>query len=155
MPHIHELIDFTVQAYIVYQDKVLLIHHIKLNKWLPIGGHIELNEDPEEALFREIKEECGLDVTVMSFKPQIEHINGKFLYAPKFLDIHKISDTHRHIGMIYFLKSSSDQVKLEEGIHSGIRWFTIDEMRDPAFSIQSDVIFYSEEALKLGREKDA
>ena len=65
MPHIHELIDFVVDIYIVYKDKVLLIHHKELKKWLPIGGHIELDEDPEEALFREVKEECGLEIEVL------------------------------------------------------------------------------------------
>ena len=57
MPHIHDLIDFIVDAYIVHNNSVLLILHKKLKIWLPIGGHIELNEDPDEALMREIKEE--------------------------------------------------------------------------------------------------
>ncbi len=58
MAHTHELIDFIINIYIIYKGKVLLIYHKKLDKWLPIGGHIELDEDPEEALFREVKEEC-------------------------------------------------------------------------------------------------
>lgn len=57
MPHIHDLIDFTVAAYIVNNGKVALVNHLQLKRWMPVGGHIELNEDPEEALFREIKEE--------------------------------------------------------------------------------------------------
>ena len=47
MPHIHEKIDFTVSLFIVQDGKVLVIHHKKLGQWLPIGGHIELDEDPE------------------------------------------------------------------------------------------------------------
>ena len=62
MPHIHELIDFTVGVYIVHDSKVLLVHHKKFDKWLSVGGHIELHEDPEEALFREVKEETGLEI---------------------------------------------------------------------------------------------
>ena len=57
MAHIHEKIDFVSTAIIVHRDKVLLVHHRGLKLWLPVGGHIELDEDPEEALFREIKEE--------------------------------------------------------------------------------------------------
>ena len=60
MPHIHEKIDFTVSLFIVEGERVLLVHHKKLNCWLPIGGHIELEEDPEQAAYREAKEECGL-----------------------------------------------------------------------------------------------
>ena len=47
MAHIHEKIDFTVAIFVVHEGKVLLIHHRNLNKWLPLGGHIELDEDPE------------------------------------------------------------------------------------------------------------
>ena len=49
MPHIHEKIDFTVAIFVVHDGKVLLIHHRKLDQWLPLGGHIELDEDPEIA----------------------------------------------------------------------------------------------------------
>ena len=45
MAHIHEKIDFTVAIFVVFQGKVLVIHHRQLDKWLPLGGHIELDED--------------------------------------------------------------------------------------------------------------
>ena len=45
MAHIHEKIDFTVAIFVVHEDRILLIHHRKLNKWLPLGGHIELAAD--------------------------------------------------------------------------------------------------------------
>jgi ADP-ribose pyrophosphatase YjhB (NUDIX family) len=65
MPHIHEKIDFTVSLFIVEGEKVLLVHHKKLDRWLPIGGHIELDEDPEQAAYREAKEECGLEIELI------------------------------------------------------------------------------------------
>ncbi len=52
MAHIHEKIDFTVAIFVVHHGKILLIHHRKLDKWLPLGGHIELDEDPEQAALR-------------------------------------------------------------------------------------------------------
>ena len=57
MAHIHEKIDFTVAIFVVHAGKILLIHHRKLNKWLPLGGHIELDEDPEQAAVREARED--------------------------------------------------------------------------------------------------
>ena len=69
MPHIHEKIDFTVAIFVVHDGKVLLIHHRKLDKWLPLGGHIELDEDPEQAALREAKEESGLDVELLGERP--------------------------------------------------------------------------------------
>ncbi|MDP2642022.1 MAG: NUDIX domain-containing protein, partial [bacterium] len=62
MPHIHEKIDFTVEVFIVYKDKVLIRKHDKYDKWLAVGGHIELEEDPNQAAVSEEKEEVGLDI---------------------------------------------------------------------------------------------
>ena len=69
MAHIHEKIDFTVAIFVVHDGKVLLIHHRRLDKWLPLGGHIELDEDPEIAALREAKEESGLDVELIGERP--------------------------------------------------------------------------------------
>ena len=69
MAHIHEKIDFTVAVFIVENGKVLLVHHRKLDKWLPIGGHIELDEDPEQAALREAAEESGFQVELVGERP--------------------------------------------------------------------------------------
>src|SRR3954451_2854561 len=102
MAHIHEKIDFTVAIFVVHNSKVLVIHHRKLGKWLPLGGHIELDEDPEQALFREIREESGLEVDILSQKPAQQFEGKKFLYPPVYLDVHPITPTHHHIGLVYF-----------------------------------------------------
>ena len=49
MAHIHEKIDFTTSVFIVRNGKVLLHKHKKLGIWLQPGGHIELDEDPNQA----------------------------------------------------------------------------------------------------------
>ncbi len=87
--------------------KILLIHHRKLDKWLPLGGHIELDEDPEQAALREAKEESGLDVELLGERPPTTSPGTRALIAPRFLDIHRISDTHEHIGMIYWARPQS------------------------------------------------
>lgn len=40
--------------------RILLIHHRRLETWLPIGGEIEAGETPLEAARRELGEETGL-----------------------------------------------------------------------------------------------
>ena len=104
MPHIHEKIDFTVAIFVVHDGKILLIHHRQLDKWLPLGGHIELDEDPEQAALREAKEESGLDVELLGERPPTTSPGTRALIAPRFLDIHRINDTHEHIGMIYWAR---------------------------------------------------
>ena len=152
MAHIHDLIDFTIVVFIVHKDKVLLIHHKELDKWLPIGGHIELDEDPEQALYREIEEECGLKVTIIGEKPNIKSTNRKYLITPKYLDIHDINSTHKHIAFVYFGKSDSDKVKLADLEHNEIKWFDENELSEEKYEIQSDIQFYAKEAfLKLSR----
>ncbi len=51
---------FTASALIIDEGKVLSVYHKKLGVWLYPGGHIEADENPEEALFREVREETGL-----------------------------------------------------------------------------------------------
>ena len=148
MPHIHEKIDFTVDVFIVYENKVLLIFHRKHNRWLQIGGHIELNEDPDETLFREVKEECGLDIEIIGGKqPNFEIKGTKFLYAPVFMNIHDINETHKHIGLVYFAKAKSNKLVLSEREHSDIRWFGKEDLDKPEFNLDEAVKFYAKEAL--------
>ncbi len=157
MPHIHDLIDFTVGAYIVYQDKVLLIHHKKLDMWVCIGGHIELDEDSDQALFREIKEETGLtpdqyqvlcDRSPINQPPQI-----KSLFTPSFVDMHQINDTHRHLTFFYFIRSTTDKVTLAAEEHRQIKWFSKEELEDPQYALWDSVKFYCKAALTAAAEQ--
>ncbi|HVL48521.1 MAG TPA: NUDIX domain-containing protein [Candidatus Thermoplasmatota archaeon] len=52
---------FSVGIYAVHDDAVLLVHHKRLAKWLPVGGECEANETPLEAARRELFEETGLE----------------------------------------------------------------------------------------------
>jgi 8-oxo-dGTP pyrophosphatase MutT (NUDIX family) len=122
MAHIHEKIDFTVAIFVVHDGKVLLIHHRKLNKWLPLGGHIELDEDPEQAALREAKEESGLDVELIGERPPTTSPGTRALIAPRFLDIHRITEMHEHIGMIYWARPRRGELALAAEEHHDIRW---------------------------------
>lgn len=123
MAHIHEKIDFTVAIFVVHDGKILLIHHRKLDKWLPLGGHIELDEEPEQAALREAKEESGLDVELIGERPPTTSPGTRALIAPRFLDIHRINETHEHIGLIYWARPKSGAVTLAEEEHHDIGWY--------------------------------
>lgn len=148
MPHIHKLIDFAVSGFVVHNKKVLLIHHKKLNKWLPVGGHIELNENPEEAVIREVEEESGIKVKVEGEKPQIKSPGTKFLHRPRFLDISDLQEGHKHIHFIYFFKTSNNKIKLSEREHNSIRWFTKEELSKKEYCLQPSILFYAKQAIK-------
>ena len=151
MAHIHEKIDFTVAIFVVHDEKILLIHHRQLDKWLPLGGHIELDEDPEQAASREAREESGLDVELLGERPPTTGPGTRALIAPRFLDIHRISDTHEHIGMIYWARPKTVErasrlagpepdrqdacaLTLAAAEHHAIRWCSageLEELRPP------------------------
>lgn len=136
MAHIHEKIDFTVAIFVVHEAKVLVVLHRKLGKWLPLGGHIELDEDPEVAALREAKEESGLEVELVGERPPTTGPGTRALIAPRFLDIHRISATHEHIGMIYWARPKSGSVSLATEEHHDIRWCSSEELDrlEPAMS---------------------
>ena len=122
MAHIHYAIDFTVSILVVQGGKVLLVHHRKLGKWLPLGGHIELDEEPEIAALREAKEESGLDVELIGERPPTTEPGTRALIAPRFLDIHRITETHEHIGLIYWARPQQGKLTLAAAEHHDIRW---------------------------------
>lgn len=135
MGHIHELIDYTVGAYIVQDHKVLLVHHKRLEKWLSVGGHVELDEDPIEAVHREVKEEAGLEIKILGQNYPGKYLgraynfdDRKSLIPPRFMDIHSINETHKHIGMYYVAVPVSGTVTLNEEEHYDIRWFSSEEL---------------------------
>ena len=148
MPHIHEKIDFTVAIFIVHAGKILVIHHRKLDKWLPLGGHIELDEDPEQAALREAREESGLDVELLGERPPTTSPGTRALISPRFLDIHRISDTHEHIGMIYWARPKDGQLTLATEEHHDIRWCTLDELDTLSPRMTDAVKWYCRQAIQ-------
>jgi 8-oxo-dGTP pyrophosphatase MutT (NUDIX family) len=148
MAHIHELIDFTVTIFVVKDGRILLIHHRKLNKWLPLGGHIELDEDPETAALREAREESGFEVELIGERPPTTEPGTRALIAPRFLDIHKISDTHQHIGMIYWARPESGSMALAAEEHHNINWFTSEELDGLEPAMSNAVKWYCRKAIE-------
>jgi len=151
MPHVHEKIDFTVEVFVVYKDKVLLRKHDKYGIWLGVGGHIELDEDPNQAAVREVKEEVGLNVTIISDPLSVWQgaQEEKELAPPKFLNRHRISDTHEHVTMVYFAKSDTDTVVAESHDRSDEwKWLTYDELEQNTYGVKENIIFYAKRALQ-------
>lgn len=154
MPHINEKIDFTIEVFVVYNNKVLLRKHDKYKIWLSVGGHIELDENPNQAAIREVKEETGLNIELFKgdtpfFNLDIEY---KELISPMFLNIHRINPTHEHVTLVYFASSNTDVIKQSEKEKSEeCKWFNKEELNNPSYEINENVKFYAKRALeKLG-----
>lgn len=160
MSHIHEKIDFTVEVFIVHKNKVLLRMHDKYKIWLSVGGHIELDEDPVQAVIREVKEEVGLDVKIAGealgpLSGSKENREYTYLIPPRYLGRHPVFGTknHEHINFVYFATSQSDSITESKNNHerSQTRWATMDELK--TMNLVPNILFYATEALKELEEK--
>jgi 8-oxo-dGTP pyrophosphatase MutT (NUDIX family) len=148
MAHIHEKIDFTASVFVVRDHRVLLVHHRKLNQWLPVGGHIELDETPEDAAVRETLEESGLVVELLGERPPTSGDGTRALITPRFMDIHRINDNHEHIGLIYWAKPRSGTTTLAAAEHWDIRWCAAADLDALIPPIRSAVKWYALKALE-------
>lgn len=153
MPHIHEKIDFTASVFIVNGDAVLLRKHEKFDLWLQPGGHIELDEDPVEAVLREAREETGLEVVLVGEVPTVAEGRTGFrhLLSPRFLNRHdfRILSGHEHVDFVYIGTSKTRELSpREEEKICEMHWFTLADLENPVFELLPTVKFYAETALR-------
>ena len=123
---------FVATGYIVRNGKTLLLFHKKLRMWLPPGGHIDDGELPEEALRREIREETGLEVEILSLRRAPDPTDGRvrYLYVPNHVQLEDIPGGHpQHIDLIYFCKARNGKVSLRPTEHDEMRWHGLAELR--------------------------
>lgn len=151
MPHIHKLIDYTVEVFIVHKNKVLLRKHEKFKMWLGVGGHIELNEDPNQAAIREAEEEVGLDIVLDDRRLEFRKKDKtRELIPPFYLNRNRISKTHEHLTLVYFARCKNttitEPVNYEKSL--GCKWFTRKEVDDDK-TIVPNIKFYALKALDL------
>jgi 8-oxo-dGTP pyrophosphatase MutT (NUDIX family) len=157
MTHLHEKIDFTASVYIVHDRKVLLRKHEKYGLWLPPGGHIELDEDPNEAAVREAKEEVGLDVVLWEGNKKFHSVEKnpfgfqQDLIPPVALNRHDLPNRHEHIDFTYIASAQTDKVTPESADDEWL-WLSRDELEQgfaESVELMPHVKFYALYALQV------
>uniref|UniRef100_UPI000185BE17 Hydrolase, NUDIX family n=1 Tax=Clostridium perfringens (strain ATCC 13124 / DSM 756 / JCM 1290 / NCIMB 6125 / NCTC 8237 / Type A) TaxID=195103 RepID=UPI000185BE17 len=144
---------FTVSVFIVCKDKVLLHLHKKAKKMLPLGGHIEVNELPEEACIREAKEEAGLNVTLynpidINLKKSCDLSGEKLLINPIHTILGDVSPNHSHIDFVYYATTTSFETSPEIGESKILKWYSKEDLKN-AHNIQENILVMATEALDL------
>jgi 8-oxo-dGTP diphosphatase len=126
---------FTASAVVLDGDQVLLVHHRKLGVWLQPGGHIEPNEDPVQAVRREVREEVGLDVEILgeprfSFShPEVSVIDPPFTILVEDID-DPTDGRHQHIDLIYVCRPASAAAPSRPAEYDGkSRWVPVATLR--------------------------
>lgn len=100
---------FTATGFVVDGSRTLLHWHRRLQQWMPPGGHIEADEDPVQAVLREIQEETGLGAEIMPLTVATLFDSPAQKPAPYTILIEDIparedEPEHQHIDLIYFCR---------------------------------------------------
>ena len=146
--------SLTATVYIVKADRVLLHLHKKFHTWFPVGGHLEKDELPHVAALREVKEECGLDVTLLDARPQDTSLDlGRVVRVPSPLLIcHEgIGHDEEFLDLIYVAVTDQVGAHSQDGESHTFRWFSEEELRDPAEDLKIHVRTTALAALKFSK----
>ena len=110
---------FTATGFVVHGNRILLHWHPKVRAWLPPGGHVEENEDPVQAVQREVCEETGIQVQVFPTGQDLGLDYPTQIQPPFTIMIEDIYDLeagyHQHIDMIYFCSLVGPPTPLRAG----------------------------------------
>lgn len=134
--------EFTASVYLIDNQKVLLLHHPKLQKWLPPGGHLEANETPSEAARREVLEETGLEIAFcLQENIAIDCWNAKSIERPYLCLLENIPayrdvPPHQHIDFIFVARPIGES---QNGSFA-YQWFSWNDL----MHLQPDVDIFQE-----------
>jgi len=119
---------YTATVYVVNEGATLLHSHKRQDLWLPPGGHIERAELPHEAAIREVNEETGLDIEIVSngeaisSPPSVER-----LPEPEHMQLADIDTcdgdvAHQHIDMVFYARANSREIQPNENEVDATNW---------------------------------
>ena len=100
-------------CFLEFDGKFLLLHRHDSkpegNKWGVPAGKIEAGEKPDEAIFRELKEETGIKIP----KNEISCFGKVFVKYPDFDFVHYIFNARL---------SKPEKVEISKDEHKGFKW---------------------------------
>ncbi|WP_336036764.1 NUDIX domain-containing protein [Halobacterium yunchengense] len=112
---------FTATVYVVNDGATALHDHDRLGITIPPGGHVDRDELPHEAGLREVREETGLEPTLLGDAPDLPAPDGFALPSPRYqvcydINVHEDGAVgHQHVDHIYFARVPSRRIDPADG----------------------------------------
>ncbi len=129
---------FTASAIVIGLGHILLVHHKRIGAWLPPGGHINQTEMPHQAAIREVLEETGVGIEILS-EPLPVIADSDAFFPPQPICIHTVKAFENktyvyHYDLTYLAKPKSSKNLLPNICYSKevneARWFRLEEVAD-------------------------
>ena len=120
-------------CFIVDNGRILMINHKGLGVWLPPGGHLDEGEFPEDAAVREVLEETGLEVELISPQesrfsdPRARSATNPFSVLIEDID-YASGEKHQHYDVVYLAVKRRGEERHDEEEASGMGWFGPDQL---------------------------
>jgi 8-oxo-dGTP pyrophosphatase MutT (NUDIX family) len=129
---------FTATVYLVNDGAAALHEHARLGIRIPPGGHVDRDELPHEAGLREVREETGLDATLLGSAPEVPAPDGEPLPTPRYqmlydINVHEDGTVgHQHIDHVFFARAPSRDIDPAPGEEppEAWDWYTLAELRE-------------------------
>ncbi|QQG39205.1 MAG: NUDIX domain-containing protein [Candidatus Woesearchaeota archaeon] len=128
------------------ENKVLLTWNKNLSTWIPVGGHLNPGETPEEAISREVEEETGFKFEFLI--PTNKEGRVRVL-KPSRIQIEEVPHHNHHMNIVFIGKCTSYSNKAETDENEKLRWFSERELLDIKNKMLENVWKSSLEAIKL------
>lgn len=113
------------------EPEILFVFHRKFNRWMVPGGHVERSENPMECAVREVKEETGVVIDIISFiHRDLKNRDSVWVMPPEYVFEQVIpgsaeQEQHIHIDCVYVGVAIRKAIEVNYRETNGVQWIPL------------------------------